>query len=139
MCGGGCLTVEEFVRAISPLTHIGRVCPSATQVGPVAVPAGGRVSLCWASANQDDRVFDDPATIRLDRAPNPHLGFGSGIHTCLGSAQARTILRSLIEQLARHTSAITVLTETRQYESYAGQQRWVGYESLVVRMTGAPS
>ena len=130
------LAVEEFVRAISPLTHIGRVCPVPTEVGPVAVPADGRVSLCWASANYDERVFDDPHAIRLDRAPNPHLGFGSGIHNCLGSAQARAILRSLIGQLYRRTRAITVLSEARQFEHYAGEARWVGYRSLVVRLEG---
>lgn len=133
------LAVEEFVRVISPLTHIGRVCPKATEVGPVAVPAKGRVSLCWASANHDERVFEDPGAIRLARMPNPHLGFGSGIHTCLGSAQARTILRSLIGQLARRTRAITILHESRQYETFADRQRWVGYHTLVARLTGAPA
>lgn len=128
--------VEEFIRVISPLTHIGRVCPAATTVGPVDVPADGRVSLCWASANYDERVFADPEQIKLDRSPNPHLGFGSGIHNCLGSAQARTILRSLIGQLFRRTRAITVLREVRQYESYAGQRRWVGYDELRARMEG---
>lgn len=128
--------VEEFVRVISPLTHIGRVCPAPTEVGPVAVPAQGRVSLCWASANYDERVFAEPDQIKLDRAPNPHLGFGSGIHNCLGSAQARAILRSLIGQLFRRTSAIAILSETRQYERYAEQRRWVGYEELRVRLEG---
>lgn len=128
--------VEEFVRVISPLTHIGRVCPAPTQVGPVAVPADGRVSLCWASANYDERVFADPAEIKLDRSPNPHLGFGSGAHNCLGSVQARAILRSLIGQLARRTRAITIVRESRQYERYAGQQRWVGYDELRVSIEG---
>jgi len=129
--------VEEFVRAISPLTHIGRVCPVPTRVGDVDVPADGRASLCWASANYDETVFDRPAEIRLDRSPNPHLGFGSGIHNCLGSAQARVILRCLIGQLARRTSSIEVLDEERQFEHYGQGRRWVGYERLVVRIGAA--
>lgn len=128
--------VEEFIRVISPLTHIGRVCPAPTSVGPVAVPAGGRVSLCWASANYDERVFADPEQIKLDRTPNPHLGFGSGIHNCLGSAQARAILRSLIGQIFRRTRAIDIVREARQYEDYAGLRRWVGYHELQVQMAG---
>ncbi len=133
---GIAFAVEEFVRVISPLTHIGRVCPVPTQVGPVPVAANGRVSLCWASANYDESVFPEPEHIKLERSPNPHLGFGSGIHNCLGSAQARAILRSLIGQLFRRTSAITIVGETRHYESYAGQRRWVGYDELRVRLKG---
>ena len=51
------VATEEFFRAVTPLTHIGRVCPVETDVQGVSVPAQGRVSLCWASANNDDTVF----------------------------------------------------------------------------------
>jgi cytochrome P450 len=128
--------VEEFVRVISPLTHIGRVCPALTMVGPVTVAANDRVSLCWASANHDETVFDDAGTIRLDRAPNPHLGFGSGIHNCLGSAQARVILRSLIKQLGARTRALTIVEAERQFEATPQYRRWVGYSALTVRFEG---
>lgn len=123
--------VEEFVRFISPLTHIGRVCPVETDVAGHRVAAGGRVSLGWAAANHDPAVFADPGTLRLDRSPNPHLGFGSGIHTCLGAAQARAILRSLIRQLAARTTTITLIEEHRHHESQACYRRWVGHERLV--------
>ena len=43
---------EEFFRVITPLTHIGRVCPVETEVHGISVKPGGRVSLCWASANR---------------------------------------------------------------------------------------
>ena len=125
---------EEFVRVISPLTHIGRVCPAPTRVGGTAVAAGERVSLCWASGNFDEAVFADPTTIRLDRPTNPHLGFGSGHHLCLGAAQARTILRSLIRQLGERTQAITILEAQRAYEEVPEYRRWVGYRSLTVRI-----
>ena len=128
--------VEEFVRFISPLTHIGRVCPVETDVHGHRVAAGARVSLGWAAANHDPAVFDDPGSLRLDRSPNPHLGFGSGIHTCLGAAQARTILRSLIRQLAARTATITVIEEHRHHEEHAHYRRWVGHDRLVARATG---
>lgn len=126
--------IEEFVRVISPLTHIGRVCAHDTQVGGHDVRAGERVSLCWASANLDETVFDAPKAIRLDRSPNPHVGFGSGVHNCLGATQARAILRSLVQQLAAQTSSITVLDEQRQYDAQTDYRRWVGYQSLLVRI-----
>jgi len=123
---------EEFVRFISPLTHIGRVCPRATQVGDQIVPANARVSLGWAAANHDPAVFDQPDTVKLDRSPNPHVGFGSGIHNCLGATQARSIMRSLIHHLGARTSAIAVIDEQRHYEVNPSYRRWVGYESLSV-------
>jgi cytochrome P450 len=130
--------VEEFVRVTSPLTHIGRVCPRTTQVGPLEIPADARVSLCWASANFDERVFEHPETVQLDRSPNPHLGFGSGVHNCLGAPQARAILRSLIRQLGERTSAITILGEDRNVETYGDLRRVVGYRALRARIEGKP-
>ena len=129
---------EEFVRFVSPLTHIGRVCPRPTRMGGEQVAADGRVSLCWASANRDETVFDRPDEIRLDRSPNPHVGFGSGIHSCLGATQARAILRSLIHHLGARTRAITVLDQERQYDEQDSYRRWVGYRSLNVAMEPRP-
>lgn len=126
--------VEEFVRVTSPLTHIGRVCPQPTTVGPHHVAADARVSLCWASANFDETVFDAPEEIRLDRMPNPHLGFGSGHHNCLGAAQARAILRSLIGQLGERTSTITILDQERGEERFGDIRREVGFRLLRVNM-----
>jgi hypothetical protein len=126
--------VEEFVRVTSPLTHIGRVCPRPTTVGPHEVAADARVSLCWASANFDETVFDAPEEIRLDRMPNPHLGFGSGHHNCLGAAQARAILRSLIRQLGEQTSTITILEQERGEEQFGDIRREVGFRFLRVNM-----
>lgn len=126
--------VEEFVRVTSPLTHIGRVARHPIKVGLHNVPANARVSLCWASANFDETVFEAPTEIRLDRMPNPHLGFGSGHHNCLGAAQARTILRSLIRQLGARTSAIAILQQEQAEEYFGPVRRQVGYRSLRVRM-----
>ena len=126
--------VEEFVRVTSPLTHIGRVCPRETEVGGYRVAPDARVSLCWASANFDETVFDAPTEIRLDRMPNPHLGFGSGHHNCLGAAQARAILRALIRQLSELTSAIDILSHKRGGENFGTVVREVGFQSLTVRL-----
>ena len=94
------------------------------------VEPGGRVSLCWAGANYDPDVFDAPEELRLDRAPNAHVGFGSGVHTCLGAPQARAILRSLIRGLADHTSAIEIGDAVPNTERFGGLERTVGYARL---------
>ena len=54
-----------------------------------------------ASANRDEEAFADPAAFRIDRAPNPHLGFGIGEHFCLGASLARLELRVIFAELAR--------------------------------------
>ena len=87
---------EEIFRVMTPLTHIGRVCPVATEVQGKLVPADGRMSLGWAAANFAPDVFDSPEEVQLDRKPNPHVAFGFGTHLCLGAPYARLLLRSLL-------------------------------------------
>ena len=123
---------EEFFRTISPLTHIGRVCPVETDVQGVTVPPQGRVSLCWASANRDPAAFDAPEEVRLDRKPNPHLAFGIGTHFCLGAAHARLLLRTLLQKCVEHVGGIRVLAAQERVEDAASYRRVMGYESLTV-------
>lgn len=127
--------VEEFFRVITPLTHIGRVCPVETEVHGVTVKPDGRVSLCWASANRDEKVFDAPEEIRLDRKPNPHLAFGFGAHLCLGAAHARLIARTLLQKCLELVGGITVLSAQERVEKEPAYQHVMGYDSLVVKLT----
>jgi cytochrome P450 len=124
---------EEFFRVITPLTHIGRVCPVDTRVGEATVRAGGRISLCWASANRDEAVFDGPDDVRLDRKPNPHLAFGFGPHLCIGAPHARLLLRTLLERCVHRVRRIAVLEARERVEVEKAYERVVGLESLVVR------
>ena len=126
---------EEFFRVFMPLTHIGRVCPADTEVHGVTVKAGGRMSLCWASANQDETVFDAPGEVRLDRKPNPHLSFGFGPHLCLGAPHARLILRTLLRLCCERVKSITVLSAHERIEHEAAYERALGYETLKVKLT----
>jgi len=129
------LASEEFFRFISPLTHLGRVCPVATDVHGVPVEADGRVSLCWASANRDAATFDTPDEVRLDRKPNPHVAFGFGTHLCLGAPHARLLVRTLLQKCVERVASITILAAEEHVENEASYQRTVGYESLTVRMS----
>ena len=128
------LASEEFFRITTPLTHIGRVCPVATEVHGVTVKARARVSLGWASANQDPAAFEAPEEVRLDRKPNPHLAFGIGAHVCLGAPHARLLLRVLLQKCTERVGSITVLGAKEHIETEAHYQRAVGYESLTVRL-----
>jgi cytochrome P450 len=126
---------EEFFRVITPLTHIGRVCPVETDVHGHRVPPGGRVSLCWASANRDPAAFEAPEEVRLDRRPNPHLAFGFGAHLCIGAAHARLILRTLLEQCVGRVGSITILEARDRVEREANYERVLGYDILRVQLS----
>ena len=128
------LASEEFFRVFMPLTHIGRVCPVETDVHGVKVPPGGRVSLCWNSANHDEEVFDDPHEIRLDRKPNPHVSFGFGTHLCLGAPHARLLVRALLENLVERVGSIEILEEKPAIEHEAKYSRSNGFELLQLRL-----
>ena len=129
------LACEEFFRAFMPLTHIGRVCPAETDVHGVKVPAGDRVSLCWASANQDEAAFDAPTEVRLDRKPNPHLSFGFGTHLCLGAPHARLLLRTLMQKCVERVGRITVIEARERVEIEPAYRRALGYETLRVKLS----
>ena len=67
---------------------------------------GETLALFYASANRDERVFDEPFRFRIQRHPNPHLSLGVGEHFCMGAHLARLELRVLFGQLARRFRAI---------------------------------
>ncbi|MFK7851778.1 MAG: cytochrome P450 [Akkermansiaceae bacterium] len=128
------LATEEFFRVVSPLTHIGRVCPEETDVHGAQVPADGRVALCWASANRDPEVFDSPDEVRLDRKPNPHIAFGAGAHFCLGAAHARLIIRELLKHLAASVGEIQIVGSIPNIDEAEIYRRQIGYEQLEVKL-----
>ena len=129
------LAAEEFFRFVSPVTHIGRVCPHATEVKGVPVEADHMVSLCWASANRDASIFENPDELRLDRRTNPHIAFGSGPHNCIGAIHSRLLTRTLLRQLCEDIAAIKILDAKEHVERESVYERRLGYDSLIVQMT----
>lgn len=121
---------EEFLRIFSPLTFIGRVCPHGANIHGHNVDADGRIGLCWASANRDASVFEDPDEVKLDRRPNPHVAFGSGPHMCLGATQARAVTRTFLVQLGQKVQSIDVLSHKGHYERSPHYERHNGFEFL---------
>ena len=94
--------IEELLRYITPIRAMRRTATRDVEWYGRTVRAGDKVVLWFQAANRDPAVFADPDTLRIDRTPNQHLGFGWGIHTCLGShlarAEAATFLQQLIER-----------------------------------------
>jgi cytochrome P450 len=99
--------VEEVLRLETPFRghfrHVLRPC----RLGDVDLRADDRILLMWSAANRDPAVFDDPDSLRLDRpTAKNHLGFGWGIHHCIGAPLARLEARLAVEELLARTKSI---------------------------------
>jgi len=125
--------VEELIRYFAPLTHMGRVVTEDTQVCEHAIKADSRVSLCWASANRDEKVFENPNEIVLDRKMNPHVSFGFSHHNCLGATHARQIMKTLLTVLSEKISTIEILDYKENIEELGEFNRKVGYDNINVK------
>lgn len=101
--------VEEVLRLEAPFKGHYRVARRPTGLGGVTIAEGSSLFLAWSSANRDPAHFDSPDELRLDRAnPRDHLGFGRGIHHCVGAPLARMEARVALEELLVATTGFTL-------------------------------
>jgi cytochrome P450 len=81
--------VEELLRFDSPVQLTARIASESLEMGGQHIEAGQWVLPLLGAANRDPKVFANPEQLDLTRNPNPHVGFGRGIHFCLGAPLAR--------------------------------------------------
>ncbi len=81
--------LEEFMRFDAPLHLFERTATVDTELGGVKIAQGQKIAALIGAANRDETIFSDPDSMDLTRDPNPHIGFGAGIHFCLGAPLAR--------------------------------------------------
>ena len=81
--------LEEFMRFDAPLHLFERTATVDTELGGVKIEKGQKIAALIGSANRDSAVFERADEMDLTRDPNPHIGFGAGIHFCLGAPLAR--------------------------------------------------
>lgn len=95
--------VEEILRYEAPLQGLFRIANRDCSVGGVDIPAGAKLMVCFASANRDEKYYDESFDPERDNRSVIHLAFGRGIHACAGQAFARRegaiAFRQLIERL----------------------------------------
>ena len=91
--------VDEIVRYVSPVMSFCRTATEDHEFHGEQILKDQKVLMLYQSANRDERVFDDPDTFRIDRNPNPHLGFGIGTHFCMGANLAKAEIRVVFEEL----------------------------------------
>lgn len=113
---------EEFVRYFSPVHGFSRTALNDTEVEGWTFEEGDVVYCAIASANFDEKVFDDADTVRLDRHPNRHVSFGAGMHHCLGLHLARVMFDTMLDE---------VLTRLPDYKvTLGGEQRYPIYDKI---------
>lgn len=110
--------VEETLRYDGPVQALFRETREATSLANVDLPAHARVLILFGSANRDERHFPNPDEFRLDREPRDHVGFGAGIHLCLGAALARLEARVAIETLYARATTIGPRAEPEMIDSF---------------------
>jgi nocardicin N-oxygenase len=115
--------VEEFLRVI-PLRSGGSFPRRATrdvEIGGVLIRAGDTVIFQRASADRDPRIFDRPDEVDLSRKDNPHLGFGHGLHYCLGSQLAKAELTIALDGLILRFPGLRLAVPADEVAWKAGQ------------------
>ena len=123
--------VEEMVRWTSPSPSKRRTATRDVVLGGCQVEAGQKVQIWEGSANRDGSVFADADSFDIGRKPNPHLGFGQGVHYCLGANLARLELRVLFEELLDRFSSARLIEPVEWTRS----NRHTGIRHLVITLT----
>lgn len=110
--------VEEIVRWTTPSSSKRRTATVRTSLGGHAIEPGQKVVFWEASANRDETVFENSQQFDISRDPNPHIGFGNGVHFCLGAGLARLEIRVLFEELLPRFSGYAVTRPVEWTRSY---------------------
>ena len=100
--------VEEILRYLPPSQYQGRYSKVDYEFEGGTVPAGHPVLLITGAATRDPRAFENPDDFDVERPPNVAIGFGHGVHSCLGAALARMESRIAIEEIAARWSRLDV-------------------------------
>ncbi|VEG57880.1 cytochrome P450 [Mycolicibacterium aurum] len=125
--------IEEMVRWTSPSPSKRRTATRPATLGGHLIEPGQKVLVWEGSANRDGAVFVDPDRFDIARKPNPHLGFGQGVHYCLGANLARLELRVIFEEILDRYAAV----ELSRPVEWTRSNRHTGIRHLVVELQPA--
>jgi cytochrome P450 len=109
--GMATLAVEEFLRYDPPVPFVNRITLEPLEIGGHTIKPQRWVVLLLASANRDESVFENADALDISRKPNPHIGFGGGIHHCLGAMLARLEGEIAFNRLASRTTTFEAAGE----------------------------
>lgn len=113
--------VEEVLRFDANAGFgLPRFVPEDAEVNDHQLPAGTTLVCSMAAANRDDAAFAGADDMDLGRSPNPHLAFGTGAHSCLGQALARTELQAVLDVLLRRLPDLDLAVPAERLEPLTG-------------------
>jgi len=125
--------LEEIVRWTSPTIYKRRTTMEAVEIAGQRVEPDQKVTIWEMSANRDERKFDDPFRFDIARKPNRHIGFGAGVHFCLGANLARMEIRTMLTELMRRYKGFDLAGDPE----WTPSNRLLGLKHLPVRLTAA--
>jgi len=128
--------VEETMRWAPPAQYMCRFTTRTADLPSGQIPAGSRVMLIMGSAMRDPRQFEDPDEFRLDRPSSVPLGFGYGVHTCLGMSLARLEARVALEEFLSRWPDYRV---DRDGLTRVNQENTAGYATVPVVTLAGPT
>ncbi|WP_138732202.1 cytochrome P450 [Modestobacter excelsi] len=121
---------DEAIRWESPVQTFFRTTTTDVGIGGTVVPEGRKVLMFLAAANRDPRRWTDPDRFDLDRDPSGHVGFGMGLHQCVGQHVARLEAEAVLTALARRVRSIELAGPTRRHHNNTLR----AWESIPVRL-----
>ena len=120
--------LEEFMRFDAPLHLFERTATADTQIGGVEIKQGQKIAALIGSANRDESVFASAELMDITRDPNPHIGFGAGIHFCLGAPLARLEMSVSLPALWEKYPGMEISTKPVRRPTFVLR----GYESVFI-------
>ena len=126
--GVGPSAVEEFLRFDSPLQLFERTATADTEIGGVTIREGQKIAALLGSANRDEDVFENPTDMNLMRERNPHIGFGAGIHFCIGAPLARLEMNVVLPAVFERFPTLELANEPTRRPGFVLR----GYEAVPV-------
>jgi cytochrome P450 len=122
--------VDEFLRFDAPLHLFERTATADVEIGGVLVREGQKIASLLGSANRDEAVFANPTDMDITRDPNPHIGFGAGIHFCIGAPLARMEMTTSLPALFERYPTLELAAEPVRRPGFVLR----GYESVRLRV-----
>ena len=123
---------DESLRWDSPSRMAGRITTREVEIGGYSVPAGQRVGLMFAAANRDPRAWPDPDRYDISRDLRNQVGWGYGVHACVGRALAQLEAHVLLSEVARRVSRIELAGDPEPWMTTIGH----GPAKLPIRLFG---
>ncbi|XVQ09376.1 cytochrome P450 [Spirillospora sp. CA-255316] len=124
---------DEAVRWESPVQTFFRTATTDVEIGDTVIPGGKKILMFLGAANRDPRRWSDPDSFDLSRDPSGHVGFGMGLHQCVGQHIARLEAEALLTALAKRVKRIDIAGPTKRHHNNTLR----AWESLPVRLEPA--